>query len=232
MLGDALTTRLCLDTRALQAAFRLRYSSYRDKGFIADNDQGLFFDVYDTLPSSVTFAVYDGVELVASIRACVYDRARGWDDVPCKTRFPEAFALWSAAPRTIVEWNRFVISPSHRGSTAAVELALLASVPFMAELFDSVAFMAAVRERHMSFYRRFGYECISASTQYFGVTFQATLMAMEWAEHRERIRKHRVFTRCWQYLPRVDDLDSASRRHFEARFFPSSGFAGRAHVQV
>lgn len=221
MLRRELVTKLCLDEEALQQAFRLRYASYLDKAFIAPSDDKLFFDIYDTLPNCVTFGVYDSGEMVASIRACVYAPLRGWNDIPVAQRFGEAFIRWVAVRNVTIEWNRFVICPQYRSDPTAVEIALLSSVPFIAGFFQSVSFMAAVRERHVKFYRRFGYDCIAEPVQYFGVSFFAKLMAMDWDPHRERLQRDRIFSRCWQYIPSLEHLDPRSRRNFESRFLES-----------
>jgi len=218
MDAPCLTNRLCLTSAELLEAFRLRYASYGEKGFIAPNEEGLFYDRYDALPNCLTFAVYNREEMVGSIRACTYSSEHGWFDIPAKYGYPSAFATWMRERNIVIEWNRFVIHPRCSDLAATIEFALLGAVPFFASYFDSPSFMAGVRENHVKFYQRFGYERISGLERYPNTNFKATLMAMDWANHAKRIREHRAFSRCFEFQPSVTNIDTGSRRLFDARF--------------
>lgn len=209
--------RLCLTPASLRQAYRLRYRSYFDRQFIPKNDDELFYDLHDAMPNSLTFAVYDGTVMAGTIRACIYDPTRQWLNIPAQHVYPDEFQMWSEECEVIIEWNRFVISPQYTDRAMRVELALLGSVPFVSSYFPKASFMAAVRANHVKFYSRFGYERLTGFVRYHGLAFDTTLMAMKWGDHSNRIRTHRVFSRCFEYMPDLGALDVISRRQLEAR---------------
>jgi hypothetical protein len=209
---------MCLTPTALHDAFRVRYDSYSEKKFIEKNENWLFFDHYDAMPNSITFATYLKNEVVATIRASVYSNLSVWDNIPAMTIYPNEFSKLRMAGSDIVEWNRFAICPLHSNLSAKIEFALLGCVPFFASYFENQIFVAAVREHHTKFYSRFGYETISQVKKYPGLNFSTTLMAMDWIKHKDRIKNHRYFSECFNFLPSLENIDSRSKRFFDARF--------------
>jgi hypothetical protein len=178
----------------------------------------LFADEFDALPNCVTFGAWRGETLVGSIRACVLDDQHGWTHAPVVTAYGDALQRWRLGRRTVIEWNRFVISPTCTESATAIELALLSAVPFLASRFHALAFVAGVRARHSGFYRRFGYEPISDPVQYPGTAFTAVLHAMDWLPHVDRLRHDRCFGRAFVNAPTLDGLSPRARASFDARF--------------
>jgi hypothetical protein len=223
MTHPPFTTKLCLTPRALREAFRLRHEAYSGKEYIHPHPNGLFFDELDAMPGTLNFAVYSGTEIAGAIRACLYCPEIGWDDLPAAIKYPDEFGEWAASRALVVEWCRLAVSPQFTEDALAVELALLSSVPFLASRLPQVGFVCAVRTSHVRFYNRLGYERISGFSKDPRLTFESTLMAMDWAPHEERLRTHRLFSKCFEQQPSLDALDPRSRAVFLNRF---GSFAG------
>ena len=213
-----LTNRVCIAPAELREAYRLRYLSYVEKGFIASNEDELFFDKFDALPNSITFGLFAGNQMTGTMRASVFAPDWKWDEIPAKLKYPAEFAAWAANNAIVVEWGRFAIHPSWREFILKIELALLGGVPFLASLLPDPSFVCAVRDEHMKFYNRFGYERISDFAKDRQLAFSSALMAMRWKLHAERIQVHRTFSRCYEYQPKLSDLNPHERAQFEARF--------------
>ena len=213
-----LTSQVCLTPRRLRDAFRLRHQSYLGKEYIEAHPEGLFFDEFDAMPGSVTFAVFAGDEIAGSIRACIYWPEIGWDEIPAALKYPQEFGDWAAKRPVIIEYSRLAVSPRFTATAWAVEVSLFGTLPFLASHVPLAGCVCAVRAHHVPFYRRLGYERISGFVKDPRLNFESTLMAMDWIQQEERLRTHRVFAQCFAVQPELEALDPHSRQMFSRRF--------------
>src|SRR5688572_12197026 len=109
--ANQLTNRICAAPPHLREAYRLRYLSYAERDFIATSGEGIFFDKFDALPSSVTFGLYVGDRMGGTMRACVFNPDWAWDEIPAQTKYPKEFEHWVSKNPIVVEWSRFAIHP-------------------------------------------------------------------------------------------------------------------------
>lgn len=111
------TARLALDHGTKQDAYRLRYDSYLDSGFIEPNEAKTFSDKFDTLENSTTIVVYAEGQPIASVRACFLSRSADITS-PAKETYPQELEsiLGDSTPNQSalegVEITRLVRSPA------------------------------------------------------------------------------------------------------------------------
>jgi len=214
----SLKLKLCMSPPLLREVFALRYVSYRENNFIPENDDGLFIDQYDAYPCSLNFGVFRGDQLFGCIRACVANRSRGWYKLPISHAFPEVYERWRDQHEVVIEWGRFAISPLHKKHAKAITTTLFGSIPFLANYFNRPAFLCTVREEHIRYYSAFGYECIAPPARAYGVSYKTALLAMLWQSNVQRLREHRVFSRCFLMRPDLGELCRHDLGAFVSRY--------------
>jgi hypothetical protein len=162
--------RLALDPQTRKDAYRLRYDSYLTSGFIQPNTTGQFQDVYDDLPNCQTIVIYDQDEPVASVRTCALafgSRQRS----PVMDTYPEQVtALLSqhvgiGAGGRGIETTRLVRSPAAENDQGLVFL-LYRLAGYIGMMAYAQVLLACVRQNHVPFYRRLGYEPITEPRPY------------------------------------------------------------------
>jgi hypothetical protein len=169
----------CLTENALSEAFRLRYTAYSNAGAIDKNPHAEFRDRYDLLENVRTCLVYERHIPVASIRACIYDTAQDFLQLPSFEAYRPEIEKEIGLHKKIIEVNRFVIHPYK------VDSKLLFKVPFrfiiLNVLKTGVEYcIIAVRTRHTPLYKRFfRMQVISDPRKYPGLKVDMVLMAVE-----------------------------------------------------
>ena len=162
--------RLALDAQTRRDAYRLRYDSYLTSGFIEPNETRLFQDIYDDLPNCQTIVLYDQDEPVASVRTCVLafgSRQRS----PAMDTYPEEVTelLRQQAATGIggrgIETTRLVRSPAAENNQGLVFL-LYRLAGYLGMMARTQVLFACVRQNHVPFYRRLGYNAITEARPY------------------------------------------------------------------
>lgn len=177
----------CETAADLSVAAKLRYVAYRNAGAIEENDPQEFTDKYDSQNNAKTCLIYEDKVAVAAVRACVYSKKHDYLTIPAFEVYKEEIAKEIGLDKTIIESNRFVVTPEKRDSKSLFKLPyrfiILNSLKF-----DSDFVIAAVREKHIPLYRRFlDMEPISGLKKYPGINVEMVLMAVDCRKFRQGI---------------------------------------------
>jgi N-acyl amino acid synthase FeeM len=200
--------RLALVAQTRRDAYRLRYDSYLTSGFIEPNDTGQFQDVYDDLPNCQTIVIYDQGEPVASVRTCTLafgSRQRS----PAMDTYPEQVTALLSQHAGIgfggrgIETTRLVRSPAAENNQGLVFL-LYRLAGYIGMMAYSQVLFACVRQNHVPFYRRLGYEPVTEPKPYPGLKCPMLLMACT-RQRYDEIRS--VFPLIDPYASETEALD-------------------------
>lgn len=168
-------------------AYRLRYRSYYSSGFIPANRDQVFHDRYDELPNSETVVVYDDGKPVASARLCFLSAA-GSMAIPSSDTFPDhvrALVATCGTSRTgneAVEITRLVRSPDAANNQGLVFL-LYRMFAILGVEKDIRLVLSCVRQNHVAFYRRMGFQEVAEPRAYPGLSCPMSLMACPREDH-------------------------------------------------
>ena len=166
------TVSVALDKCALVDAFRVRYESYLNSGFIEPNPDQLFYDRFDGRSNTTTILIREGKKPVASVRVCFMSRSM--PDAPAHHAFPsEVEAILSEAPRSgrtydVAEITRLVRSPDCADNQGLVFL-LYRIAAFFILKHDVHAVLSSVRQNHVAFYSRLGFKPVAGPRPYPGL---------------------------------------------------------------
>ena len=166
------TATIVCNKRTAEDAFRLRYASYFDGGFIDENPKGSFSDEFDELANATTVVVYENDVPVGSVRVCFLSRAVR--QAPAHRAFPgEIDAILAEVARSeqafdVVEITRLVRSPACIDNQGLVFL-LYKLAGYLGLSRDVQAVVSSVRACHMPFYRRLGFQVVSGPMPYPGL---------------------------------------------------------------
>ena len=181
-LGQArYTARLAIETKTQLDAYRLRYHSYLDSGYIQPNETGLFHDKYDSLPNCQTIVIYDNGEPTASVRTCTLAFGSGQQS-PASDTYPEEVRKLLSGQSRIgvngrgIETTRLVRSPAAENNQGLVFL-LYRMAGFIIMTTHTQILLACVRKNHALFYKRLGYETVTEPRPYPGVNCLMQLMS-------------------------------------------------------
>jgi hypothetical protein len=160
----------------LDRVYGMRYRSYSAEGYIKENSSLKFIDEYDGKPNSICFLAYHRSNVVGSIRACVYDPAKGLD-IPIMECFGKELKNAIGYDSRFLEPNKFVIDPQfqRRGGIQARFL-LLGSAVEEAARQNAEHIVVAVRTEHIKFYQMFGGKLASEEKAYPHLNFKTVLM--------------------------------------------------------
>jgi hypothetical protein len=177
----------CTTKEDLSEVTQLRYTAYRNVNAIAENSEEKFQDAYDSAANAKSCLVYEDDKLVASLRACVYSAELNYLPIPAFEVYKNDIEKAIGLDKTIVESNRFVISPDKMDSK------LLFKIPFRfiilnLKKFDGDYIITAVREKHIPLYKRFlCMEPISGLQKYPGIDVEMVLMAGDCRKYLQNV---------------------------------------------
>jgi hypothetical protein len=172
--------RLALDPHTREDAYRLRYDSYLTSGFIEPNETRLFQDLYDELPNCQTTVLYNQGMPVASVRTCTLafgSRQRS----PAMDAYPSEVTELLSQQSTIgvggrgIETTRLVRSPAAENNQGLVFL-LYRLAGYLGMMAHTQILLACVRQNHVPFYRRLGYQPATTPRPYPGLNCPMQLM--------------------------------------------------------
>ena len=169
----------------MNTVFSLRYHSYVSQNFIEKHPNESFSDEFDARSNSISILIYrDGVA-AASVRVSLYDPSRvipGADAIPALDSFgAEINHLVTTyrsdgRPARAVEVTRLVRRPDLANDNDLV-FAMYRMTYYLVVHFDADMILSAVRQNHMAFYRRFGFQKVTEPRIYPKLKFLAGLMA-------------------------------------------------------
>src|SRR6187402_1648039 len=126
----------CETSSDLSVAAKLRYKAYLNVGAIEENESKEFTDKYDAQSNTKTCLIYEGKEAVAALRACVYSPSYNFLPIPALEVYKEEIEKEIGLDKTIIESNRFVITPEKKDSKTLFKL------PYRFVILNSLKFNA------------------------------------------------------------------------------------------
>jgi len=180
-----------------EQVFRLRYSCYRRKQSIPEQDTEAFSDNYDSLPNSFSFLVRtDTEDPLATVRINVVRPDFGWYDSPVSHVYGDHPAYEEIARQSFVEANRLCFAEQARRD---VFVGLVGHMAALADVFQADWLGACPRVEHAKVYQHmFGFKPLAEPRQYFGVSFQTQLLGIRREEIAERVRNVKPLHEAWQ----------------------------------
>ncbi|MCK6471756.1 MAG: GNAT family N-acetyltransferase [Planctomycetes bacterium] len=148
------------DLRSRDAAYRLAWEVYRQKGYAADAAARRLVDAYDARPETCTLLGEDTAGAPAGTVTLVFDAPAG---LPCDAIFHEELSALRTRRRRLVEVSRLAIADRFRHARALLErmINLIMLHTRCTQGYDD--FVIEVNPRHAGFYRRFlGFEVLGA----------------------------------------------------------------------
>ncbi len=188
--GKTYTAAIAYDKHVAADAYRVRYASYLDSGFITPNPDKIFRDSFDNLQNSTSIVVYDADRPVGSVRICLMSRSVR--EAPAHHAFPEAVdAVLAHATRSrksfdVAEITRLVRSPDCANNQGLVFL-LYRLAGHVVLRHDVQAILSSVRRNHIPFYNRLGFAEIAGPTAYPGLSCPMHLLECSRSEY-DRVR--------------------------------------------
>lgn len=208
--GSGLTARLAVSPEVLREAWSLRHAAYSSFGYIDSNPSGLFMDDYDTYPSSKVVVVYKENRPVATVRICLLAPAsgiRGSDAIPAMDIFRDEILETmgrmgsESRPARAVEVMRLARHPD-LGADHEPVFALFRMAGCLIVHLEADAVISAVRQHHISFYRRLGFRKMTEPRPYPKLKFQTALMACLRPDYERVVRVRPLL----QSIPRYGAL--------------------------
>ncbi len=183
--ADVTEAQIASSHGMMNTVFSLRYHSYLSQNFIDPHPNELFSDEFDNRSNSVSILIYrDGVP-AASVRASLYDPAgtiHGADTIPALDSFgSEINDLVSSyradgRPARALEMTRLVRRPDLVNDNDLI-FAMYRMTFYLVVHFEADMILSAVRQNHMPFYRRLGFQKVTEPRNYPKLKFLAGLMA-------------------------------------------------------
>ena len=177
--------QIALSHGMMNTVFSLRYHSYVSQNFIDPCANELFSDEFDGRSNSVSILIYrDGVP-AASVRASLYDPSgliSGAETIPALDSFgAEIDNLITnyrpdGRPARALEITRLVRRPDLANDNDLV-FAMYRMTYYLVVHYEADMILSAVRQNHMPFYRRFGFQKVTEPRIYPKLKFLAGLMA-------------------------------------------------------
>lgn len=172
--GDTFVGVASLDNHK-DCVYWLRYVSYRSREYIETDETMLFSDEYDLAPENFSIYLRQGGQIVASIRHCYSTPQRHAKIIPAYSVYPSETA--DIQHKVVSEGNRFVVYPGLERHRRAYTTVLLRYQMASASYLGSEIALAAVREQHVPFYRRYLMMFpISKPKYYPGLRFSTILL--------------------------------------------------------
>ncbi len=170
---------LAFGERARRDAFALRHASYLDGDFIERRPDGLFHDRYDELPNARTIVVYEHARPVASVRVCFLSeedpRSPARDAFSSEIESILAATPAGRTPSKAAEITRLVRSPDCANNQGLVFLLYRLAGRLVLNR-DVQVILSSVRDNHVAFYRRLGFERASPPAAYPGLRCPMSLL--------------------------------------------------------
>ena len=195
--------RLAIDPSTRSDAFGLRYESYIDQGHIKPNVERRFVDAYDGLRNCKTVVIYDKLGPIGSVRLCVIDRSNTAS--PATEAFPDAIersVAFLPNGAKAAEINRLVRSPAAANDQALVFL-LYRLANYIGYVENVKLMFASVRQNHVGFYKRLGFEVASDFRPYPGLTCPMQLLKCNRADYELSFARFPLLD---PFAPGADDL--------------------------
>ena len=182
---DVTEAQIASSSAMMKTVFALRHQSYVSQNFIDPRPNGLFHDEFDGRSNCVSILIYRNGVPSASVRASLYDPSGllpEADTIPALDAFREEInqLAWSyhedGRPARMLEITRLVRHPDLANDNDLI-FALYRMAGYLIVHFKVDIVLSAVRQNHMAFYRRLGFQKVTEPRVYPKLKFLAGLMA-------------------------------------------------------
>lgn len=149
---ESFRVRAAGDLRSRDAAYRLAWEVYRQKGYAPDPAARRLVDAFDARPETCTLLGEDAAGAPAGTVTLVFDASEG---LPCDAIFQAELSELRARGRRLVEVSRLAIADRFRHARALLErmINLILLHARCTRGYDD--FVIEVNPRHAGFYRHF-----------------------------------------------------------------------------
>ncbi len=145
----------------LDKVFSLRYKSYLSDGFLEPNPTEKFMDNLDSHENCQSFLTYANHHIVGSMRSCMYT-PQNPIKLPVLEQFYGEIRDYVGLEKPLIEINRFVVDPDFQKRSGFKTLFNLFNKSVDHIIENKVeCVLASVREEHLSFYKRLGFETVT-----------------------------------------------------------------------
>jgi hypothetical protein len=133
-----------------EAAFRLGYQVYLEKGYISENPNKWLVQKYDSNSETVIFIVQDQQKNIAGTATLVFD---GVSKIPAENIYASELDELRASGCTLTEASRLVISPDYRNSKEIIILLFNYILIYIYHVKGFNALTIQVNPRHKQYYK-------------------------------------------------------------------------------
>lgn len=163
--------------RQREEIFRLRYEAYRRKDLIAKNPTGSLHDQYDSIEAGASiFGVTLFGELVATIRLSLLSRANRCSAT--FSAFKDYLEPLVEKGKSIADGSRLAVQCGDRIARRNIILYTLSLALLYSKDLNADFGAICVRESHVSFYNRYGFELVSGPRPYKAMLAPQSLMVI------------------------------------------------------
>lgn len=157
-----------------EAIYRLRYEAYYDFGHISGNDQGSLSDEYDYAPGASIFGVTYNGELVSTIRLGLLSSAKK-SSITYEV-FKDYLDPILESGETIAHGSRLATRGADGAARRNAVLYTLSLAASFSASMQADRGAIIVRESHVPFYRRHGFELVDGPRCYHETRTPLSLM--------------------------------------------------------
>lgn len=133
-----------------EAAFRLAYQIYLEKGYIKNNGNEWMIQPYDNNPETVILIVLDSQKQVAGSLTLVFSETT---KLPAEKIYLEEIAALKRKSEKMVEISRLVINPSYRNSKEVMNLLFNYLMIYSQYVKNYTSLVIQVNPRHVCYYK-------------------------------------------------------------------------------
>lgn len=152
------TIKLANTLEEREAAYRLAYKVYRDKGYVKENQYGWLIKDHDANPETATLIVQDIEKNVVGSITMIFE---GKYSIPAKSIYAKEISALKAKNEKIVEISRLVIDSKHRNGKEILAILFNYLYIFSRLVKKYTCLTIEVNPRHKEFYRLLlGFEVI------------------------------------------------------------------------
>jgi UDP:flavonoid glycosyltransferase YjiC (YdhE family) len=144
------TIKLANTLEEREAAYRLAYKVYLDKGYVKENPYGWLVKDHDANPETATLIVQDKEKNVVGSITMIFD---GKHSIPAKSIYYNEILALKAKNEKIVEISRLVIDNNHRNAKEILVILFNYLYIYSSHVKKYTCLTIEVNPRHREFYR-------------------------------------------------------------------------------
>lgn len=174
--------------------YRLRYTAFREAGWIAENDDRMFVDEYDALPSTFAVGAYHDGVCIGSLRLALGGAGYPPRTMPCQEQFPDEVCEQGA--KRLVEFSRMAVDPSltNRSFRTTLYASLVRAGLIVSTAAEIDVTLIAVHRRVSPFYQAMcGFQVVAKSDTYAGIAEPTNFLALRFQDMEKRRRRSNAF---------------------------------------